>query len=258
LKGVAAMKDSKILVIGMLCILFVSSGVTLGSMSAEEILKKVDYNESPNTVVCDVKMTVYRSERTDVFTMKLYGSGTEKSYIYFLSPPRQKDVTSLRLDDNIWMYYPAAEKTIKLSGNMMRQSFMGSDFSLEDSTERTKFLEKYDATLAGTEKYNNLSAYLIELKAKRPNASYYRRKIWVDTERYITLKQEMYAKSGRLLKVQTIEEVEKIKDRYFEKRVRMVNKLQKETYTEKIFTNIVLDQPLSENIFTLQNLEKKN
>jgi outer membrane lipoprotein-sorting protein len=251
------MKRSKFLIVGIVILLCFSNAV-LGSLSVKEILKKVDYNDSPDTLVCDAKMTVYRSDRTDVFTMKVYGKGTEKSFIYFLSPPRQKGTTSLRMNDNIWMYYPKAEKTIKLSGNMMRQSFMGSDFSLEDSTERTKFLEKYDATLVGTEKYNNLSVYLIELKAKRSNASYYRRKIWVDTERYITLKQEMYAKSGRLLKVQTIEEVEKIKDRYFEKRVRMVNKLQKDTYTEKIFTNIVLDQPLSESIFTLQNLEKKS
>lgn len=189
--------------------------------------------------------------------MKLYGEGQEKSYAVFLSPARDKGTAVLRLSENLWMYLPSAEKTIKISGHMLRQSFAGSDFSYQDSTERLKLLDRYEIGSVSTEELDGKGTYLLVLKAKLADANYFERRMWVDRERYVVLRQEMYAKSGKLLKVQTLMEVTQIGDRYFATQVKMEDKLKKNTFTEMIFTNIKLDEAIPDSLFTIQNLEKK-
>lgn len=228
-----------------------------GNETAAGIIKKVDYNQAPGSVVYDARMEIHQKDRVDTKSMKLYGEGQEKSFATFLSPPRDKGTSMLRLGDNLWMYLPSAEKTIKISGHMLRQSFMGSDFSYTDSTERMKLLERYDATITGTGQIDGRAVYILELKAKQADANYFLRKMWVDQERYVVLKQEMYAKSGKLLKVSYSSDVKQIGDRFYVTKTRMEDKLRKDTYTEMIFTNIKLDEPIPASVFTLQNLERK-
>ena len=57
--------------------------------------------------------------------------------------------------------------------------------------------------------------FVVELTAKVDTAAYERRVLWIDAERYVTLKQEMYAKSGRLLKVSNTLKVERLGERWF-------------------------------------------
>lgn len=229
-----------------------------GNENAADIIKKVDYNQAPGSVIYDAQMVIHQKDRVDTKAMKLYGEGPEKSFATFLSPPRDKGTSMLRLGDNLWMYLPSAEKTIKISGHMLRQSFMGSDFSYSDSTERMKLLDRYDATVTGNDQTDGRAVYVLELKAKQADANYYIRKMWIDRERYVVLKQEMYAKSGKLLKVSYSSDIKQIGDRFYVTRTRMEDKLKKNTYTEMIFTNIKLDEPIPASVFTLQNLERKN
>lgn len=252
------MKKFTIGIFGLILACGILSAVPiLGAESATEILQKLDYNQAPSSVIYDVQMVIHQAGRVDTKTLKLYGEGQEKSYALFLSPARDKGTAILRLNDNLWMYLPSAERTMKISGHMLRQSFMGSDFSYSDSTERLRLLELYDAAVTGAAELDGRNVYLLELKAKQADANYFTRKLWIDRERYVALRQEMYAKSGKLLKVMTIENVQKVGDRFFAAKVRMEDKLKQNTYSEMIFTNIRLDEPIPDSIFTMQNLEKK-
>ncbi|HEX7714251.1 MAG TPA: outer membrane lipoprotein-sorting protein [Bacillota bacterium] len=252
------MKKFTTIILGLIFVCGILSGVPIfGAESATDILRKLDYNQAPSSVIYDVQMVIHQADRVDTKTMKLYGEGQEKSYALFLSPARDKGTAVLRLNDNLWMYLPSAEKTMKISGHMLRQSFMGSDFSYSDSTERLQLLDLYDATVTGAAELDGRNVYLLELKAKQADANYFTRKLWIDQERYVALRQEMYAKSGKLLKVMTTESVLKVGDRFFAAKVKMEDKLKKNTYSEMIFTDIKLDEAIPDSIFTIQNLEKK-
>ncbi len=246
-----------LLVLGMVIMVMSSINLLLASESAAEILKKVDYNQAPKSVIYDVRMVIHQKGRVDTKQMKLYGVGEDKSYAIFGSPERDKGTAVLRLGNNLWMYLPSAEKTIKISGHMLRQSFMGSDFSYSDSTERLKLLERYDAKVTGKEQLNGREVYALELKAQQADANYFTRKMWIDSEWYVVAKQEMYAKSGKLLKVMTVLDIQQIGSRYFVAKTRMEDKLKQNTFTEMVMTNIKLDVEIPDSMFTLQNLERK-
>ena len=81
-----------------------------------------------------------------------------------------------------------------------------------------------------------------------------RAKMWVDEERFVALKQEMYAKSGKLLKVSRVLEVQQIGDRFFPVKEEISDQLKQGSRTQFIMRDVRLDAPVSESIFSLRNL----
>ena len=53
----------------------------------------------------------------------------------------------LKLDKRLWIYSPSTDRTIQLSGHLLRQSVMGSDLSYEDMMEERKLSEVYTAEI---------------------------------------------------------------------------------------------------------------
>ena len=143
---------------------------------------------------------------------KIQAIGAEKAFIEFTSPPRDKGTRYLRNNENLWMYFPKANRTIKISGHMLRQSMMGSDISYEDQTDRNKLNELYDSSILS----ETDGIYTLELLAKEGiETSYYRRVIDIAKDTYTIKNSSMYANSGKLLKVLTVEEIQHIGDRYY-------------------------------------------
>ena len=227
--------------------------------SVDSIIKKIDYNQSPDSVVYNAKMVITKNGKNTEKTMKIYGKGKNSTFVEFLTPVRDKGTKYLRLKDNLWMYLADAEKTMKIAGHMLRQGMMGSDFSYEDQTERSKLFEDYTASIIGEEKLNGRDMWVMLLESKPGiEVTYVKRKIWVDKEQYVIYFSQLFAKSGKLLKELSVDEVKKIDDRFYPVSQKMTDKIKGNSYTTIVFTDITLDKSVSDSLFTLQNLEAKN
>ena len=226
-------------------------------LTADEILNRVDENQTSSTAKSEAKMIIYYEGRELEKRMASLAVGAEKSFAEFTFPARDKGTKFLRIEDEMWMYMPSAEKIIKIAGHMLRQSMMGSDFSYEDALEQTELRKKYDAEITGEERVDDRECYILELTANTKKVTYYRRKIWVDKVRFVPLKAERYAKSGKLLKLFSVKKVEKIGDRYYPTHMVMEDKLRFNSRTEMIIESIEFDVDIPENTFSLRNLEKR-
>src|SRR4030042_7183495 len=125
----------------------------------------------------------------------------------------------VKLKDKLWIYSPSTDRTIHISGHMLRQSVMGSDLSYEDMMEDPKLTNHYEAVVTGTESLDGHPCWVLKLEAKTKDVAYSIRKLWVDQTRVIPLKEELYAKGGKLLKKLELKDVTKIEDRWFPKRM---------------------------------------
>jgi len=186
-----------------------------------------------------------------------YAQGKDRSYMEFTAPARDKGTRFLKLEDGMWIYLPAVEKATKIAGHMLRQSMMGSDFSYDDLMENKKLKELYEIQLTGSDTAFGKECYVLDLNAKTEEVAYTRRKLWVDKESFIPRKVELYAKSGRLLKEIGITDFQRIGDRNYPTRIRMINKLRQSTYSEMVLTDIQLDAEIPPKIFTKAYLERK-
>ena len=80
--------------------------------------------------------------------------------------------------------------------------------------------------------------------------------MWVDIETFVALKEEMYAKSGRLLKVGNVLETREIGGRNIPVKVEMVNKLRKNSKTVFEMKDVVFDKQMDEEKFTMRYLRR--
>jgi len=135
---------------------------------------------------------------------------------------------------------------------------MGSDFSYEDMMETAEELEEeYQVKLLGEEIFNDVSCYVLELESRDESRTYFFRKIWVDKEKYIGHKAEFSAKSGKLLKVMTVGDIQSFENRHYPTRVIMEDKLRKNSKTEMVIKTIQFDAPIPEGTFTERNLMRR-
>jgi len=233
------------------------STICLSAQSGREILEKVDDNTVVTTSRYDAKMVISLGGTIREKRFTGYAEGKERAYMEFTYPARDEGTRFLKIEDEMWMYLPSVEKATKIAGHMLRQSMMGSDFSYDDIVENESMIELYEVEITGTDTVNTEECYVLKLTAKVPEITYYSRRLWVDKERYVTLKAELYAKSGKLLKEITIREFKNIGQYRFPTSIKMVNKIRRDTYTELILENVELDIEIPERIFSKAYLERK-
>ncbi len=233
-----------------------SAGFQTDYPSGESVLNAIDRNLSSQNRIFTSKMLIHGGRGTRTVTSKTWAEGENKAFTEYLSPPREKGVKMLKMEDNLWMYAPSTDRIIHISGHMLRQSVMGSDLSYEDMMEDSKLTDHYDATVIGVEKISDRNCWVVDLVAKTKDVSYHRRKLWVDRLRNVPLAAELYAKSGKLLKKMTLHDVVEIESRWFPKRMIFKDILKKGDGTEFIIETIAFDQPIAEHIFSKAALRR--
>ncbi len=221
-----------------------------------DILKRVEANMSSENRVFESTMIIHGTRSSRTITSVTYSAGEEKSFTEYLSPPREQGTKILKLENQLWIYSPSTDRTIQISGHMLRQSVMGSDLSYEDMMDDRKLSEMYNAINTGTETVDGRKTWILDMTAKTDNVAYYKCKMWIDTERYIPLREELFAKSGQMLKQTNLSEVKQIEGRWFPLKVIYKDLLKKGKGTEFIINSIKFNQPIPEYIFTKAALKK--
>lgn len=237
-----------------LMFLSVSVTMTVSAITAEEIINKRDDNEYIEKARVESEIVITSGDR--IRTKMMVTLIEEKNSLTRFTNPGDRGTTYLKRDDELWMFFPEAEERIKISGHMLNQGMMDSDFSYQDMMESDKLTDLYNFEIIGEEEFDGRQCYVLEGTAvEGKEVSYYRRKSWVDKEWFIGLKEELYAQSGRLLKEMVVKEVEEIEGRWYPMKSVMENRLRENTSTEFIIKSIEFNPEIPAGTFTLENIQ---
>jgi len=233
------------------------SFVFCSDITVDEIINKIDFNLNSKNRVITSEMVVHGRRATRNIVSKSWIIGTNKAFTQYLSPPREEGSKMLKLDDILLTYSPQTDRIIQISGHMLRQSIMGSDMSYNDVMEDKPLEQLYNATLEGEEDVNGRKCFVLFLESKTEGISYPKRREWVDAEYFLPIKEELYAKSGKLLKSTSMNGIKKVGERWFPTRFIFKDELKKNSKgTEWIIKDIQFDQDIPEVIFSKSNLRK--
>jgi negative regulator of sigma E activity len=222
----------------------------------KEILEKIDRNMSSENRIFLSSMIIHGRRSTHTVRMKTWTAGTKKSFTEYLFPVREQGTKMLKLENQLWIFSPEADRIIQIAGHMLRQSVMGSDLSYEDLMEDSRLTERYKAEVTGTEMIDGRNCWVIKLTAFVPEIAYQGMKLWVDQERSIPLREEMYAKSGTLLKRSEMSDIELINGRWYPKKIMFKDMLKEGMGTELIVEDIQFNVPIADHIFSKASLKK--
>ena len=226
-------------------------------MTVDSIIRKMDQNLNAKSRVLTSKMVVKGRRSSRTIELKNWVMGTEKAFTEYISPAREAGTKMLKIGNKLWTYSPQTDRVIQISGHMLRQSVMGSDMSYNDMMEDRTMEEIYKASISGSEKVNNRDYWIIEMEARIKGLPYPKRKAWVDKEYFLPIKEELYAKSGKLLKTSTLSDIKKIKGRWFPSKFKFKDELKRNSKgTEWIIEKIEFDKDIKESRFTKALLRK--
>ena len=226
-------------------------------MSVQDIIKAMDNNLNAKSRVLTSRMIVHGRRSSRTIESRNWVIGTDQAFTEYLSPPREAGTKMLKLGDKLWTYSPQTDRVIQISGHMLRQSVMGSDMSYNDMMEDRPMEELYKATLEGSVMIDGRSHWIMVLEARVKGLSYPKRRAWIDKEYLLPTKEELYAKSGKLLKTSTMEGIKRVQGRWFPSRFVFKDELKRNSKgTEWVIDDIKFDVDIPDSRFSKSKLRK--
>jgi len=113
-------------IFGLLCllVLLMAGGMTEEWPSGDWVLERVDENIGSDNKVSTSEMVIHGRRGSRSIKSRSWLQGTDRSFTEYLAPAREKGTKMLKLEDQLWIYMPSTDRTIMISGHMLRLNFM--------------------------------------------------------------------------------------------------------------------------------------
>ena len=238
---------------GLTIAVLATAGTPLSALTGEEIIQRMERNERHSSVHSTGSLQISDRFGTRTKTFISVAAGDDRSLLEFTNP-EEAGQKILRLEDEIYLYFPDAEEVIHLQGAALRENVLGSDFSYEDMTGASSILDDYAVELEGSEAIDGHDSFRLRLTAKRRDVVYPIQVVWIDAEQFVTRRVEQFSRRGRPLKQMAISDYRLVGDKLIAVRLEMSDLMKKDSRTVFVIDTIEVDVPVDEELFSLEEL----
>jgi outer membrane lipoprotein-sorting protein len=185
----------------------------------------------------------------------------DRSFIRILEPAKDRGSGFLKVEQTLWTYLPAVERTTRLPPSMLLQPWMGSDFTNDDLVRESSLIDDYTARLLGEREIDGRTAIGVELLPK-PEAPVVWAKIelWLEKERLCPLAGSYYDEpekgSYQAVRSMRYSDVRMVQGRPLPHTWEIESLDKAGSKTRVVLEEIVFDRPMPDEIFTQKNLER--
>ncbi len=243
----------KFFILPLILISFPLFGVEL----APEVKKIVDHLDRlyrSETSYSKMNMVIKTPHWERTLTMKAWSRGMNKTFITILAPKKEKGISTLRKETEMWNYFPKINKVMKVPPSMMMGSWMGSDFTNDDLVKESTMLDDYTARLADSKGEN----WVVELLPKAKTATVWGKIVArVRKSDMIPLTYEYYDEKGRMMRIMRFSEVKEMGGKRIPSVMEIVPQKKKGHSTKIIYLEAEFDKKLPGDTFSLRNLRKR-
>ncbi len=226
---------------------------TLLGDEAHDIMKKLDNNMRGKNIYMKMSMSITSMGHKRTMKMETWAQGTKKSFVKIIYQPKDRWITFLSLDNQMWQYVPKIERIIKIPPSMMLQNWMGSNITNDDMVKQSSIVEDYDAKILNKEG----SVVTIELIPKEDAAVVWGKIITnIDTETYTSNKDIFYDEDGEEVRIFTYDKVKKFGEYFLPTYWRVTPVDRKDNYTEIILEDVKYDTKISDQYFRKSALKR--
>jgi len=227
--------------------------VSLIAKEADDIIKKLDENMRGQNISIIISMKIVSLGHERMMKIQSYSEGTKKSFTKILYPPKDKGITFLSLNNQMWQYVPRIERIIKIPPSMMLQNWMGSDITNDDMVKQSSIVEDYDAKIINKEK----NLVTIELTPKEDAAVVWGKIVTIiDLETYTSKKDIFYDEDDKEVRFFIYDKVKKFGKYYIPTLWRIESADRKDRYTEILLEDVKYDTEISQEYFKKSALKR--
>jgi hypothetical protein len=191
----------------------------------------------------------------------------EQSIMFFLTPADVEDTGFLsydyddpEADDDQWLYLPALSRTKRIAQGDKSGSFMGSDFSYADMTDRP--LDDYEFEILGETEVDGHPVWQVQgipiTEREKKETGYTKQVSYVRKDNYVVVRGVSWVKKGKRLKYLDVKKLELIDGIWVPTEMHMSTRKGKKTLHKTVLTaeNVRFNQELEEDLFSQRKLEK--
>tara|TARA_B100000029_G_C17601138_1_gene965784 strand:- start:3295 stop:4047 length:753 start_codon:yes stop_codon:yes gene_type:complete len=229
------------------------------SQTGYEIAKRVDEKPKPRFLSNKIEM-VLKNSRDKTRTKQMISksmNGGEKQIMWFLKPKTDYGVSFLKIEhdkgqDEMRIWLPNFGRVRRISSKKKGDSFMGSDLSYEDLSNRNlnenKYIRLEDETV------DEINCYVLEIRPiGNIKTSYSKHISWINKSTLVTKKEKSYDKKGNLIKDKSFDYI--FVEGYSVLNYVFIKNVQKNHTTQVYFSEIVLNSKIDEDIFNEKSLQ---
>ena len=222
------------------------------ALTAEQIVENADRIRFPvEGFQVDVKITTTKPEKAPVIKeYRILSKGNDKTLLMTTAPAIDKGTILLMRDHDLWAFLPKLSQPVRipLSAKLTGEVANGD-------IARANFTGDYEPTLSGTEKIEQNTYYILELKAARKGVTYHRIRYWVNQANFRPYKAEFYSLSNRLIKTSHYQGYKKMAGKIRPTILEMVDSLTRKSRSVMSYSNMRLRE-LPDKTFTKHYLNK--
>ena len=225
----------------------------LAAQSAEDVVRRMDEMQTFDTLYAEGTLITQDRFGEKRSTYKSWSRGSTDFLIEFTNV-EERGQKILKVEDELYLFYPDAEDIIPMHGAALKQSMFG-DISYEDITEGRDTLDKYDVRFLPDERVGGEDVWVIEMTAVSRNVPYPKQIIKVGRNDYVLREAEYFARSGRSLKTVDVLEVRRFDDgRVMLTEMVLEDQLRRGSSTTMRIDEVEMNPDLDPDLFSLRSL----
>jgi outer membrane lipoprotein-sorting protein len=226
-------------------------------VSSKEILDHVDDLFRGNSSYGTFSMKVVTEHYSREMKMEGWSRGKDYSLIRILSPKKERGMATLKAEKDIWNYLPKVRRVIKVPSSMMGGSWMGSHFTNDDLVKESRMADDYDHEVTFQGEREGLPVIDLTLIPK-PEAAVVWGKVVVTVQEgdWLPLAVDYYDEDLDKTRAMVYSDEKELGGRTIPARMRVTPADKPGEYTEIVYEEMEFDIDLSDDVFTLRNLQK--
>lgn len=258
-------------IFGIILLFAAAPGARGDDPAARAIMEKVDARDDGDNQTATMEMILIdKRDNQRVRRIATYSKKkAEDKYrlMFFQHPADVKDTAFLTWDyddpdkdDDQWLYLPALRKSKRIASRDKSGSFMGSDLTYSDMTDRN--LTDYDFFLKKKIAVKGVPAWLIESipknKAVIKETGYTKSLLIVRQDNHFVIRAVHWVKDGGYLKYMDVKKLVQIQGIWVATDMLVTKKKGKQTVHKTVlrFNDVKFNQDLDFDLFTVRRMEK--
>jgi hypothetical protein len=247
----------RIIVTFILFKIFFSTYAIASNLDPEIILNNVDDIYRSNASHGILTLSVKTSNWQRSLTLEQWSKGNDMHLLKVLKPKKEKDLATLRVDNNVWNYMPKVKRVVKIPSSMMSSSWMGSHFTNDDLVKQSRMVIDYDFSIT----YEGLrdGVDIVEISCiPKKNAAVVWGKVEVIVYRndFIPLNIVYYDEDLKLSRTLKFSNIQVLGGKKIPLQMKMVPTEEPEESTAILWEKIEFDIVIKDDFFSLRKLQE--
>ncbi len=223
----------------------------------QKIVKDIDELYRSESSYAEFEMHIITPHWERTLAMDTWSVGMKQTFIRITAPRKEKDVATLRLDNEMWNYLPKTNKIIKIPPSMMMSSWMGSDFTNDDIVREFSLYEDYAYSEITVDEPDTALVYVNCVPREDLAVVWKNVVIAVRRSDHLPVWQKYYDEKDVLMRTMYFEEIKTMGGRTIPSVMAVVPQNKEGHRTEVRYKTIEFDIDVDDDIFSLRNLRAK-